>query len=42
MTKTEMINEVAYEMREILTREQQDRLKITFLVKRCMITRLQN
>lgn len=33
MTKTEMINEVAYEMREILTREQQDRLKITFLVK---------
>ena len=33
MTKTDIINEVVYEMSNELTREQQDRLKITFLVK---------
>ena len=33
MTKTDIINEVVYEMRTELTREQQDRLKITLLVK---------
>lgn len=33
MTKTDIINEVVYEMSTELTREQQDRLKITLLVK---------
>ena len=33
MTKTDIINKVVYEMSNELTREQQDRLKITFLVK---------
>ena len=33
MTKTDIINEVVYEMSTDLTREQQDRLKITLLVK---------
>ena len=33
MTKNEIIDEVIYEMRNELTKEQQDRLKITFLVK---------
>ena len=33
MTKTDIINEVVWEMSEVLTKEQQDRLKITFLVK---------
>lgn len=33
MTKTDIINEVVWEMSTELTREQQDRLKITFLVK---------
>ena len=33
MTKTDIINEVVYEMSTELTREQQDRLKIAFLVK---------
>lgn len=33
MTKNDIINEVVWEMSTELTREQQDRLKITFLVK---------
>lgn len=33
MTKTDIINDVVYEMSTELTREQQDRLKITMLVK---------
>lgn len=33
MTKTDIINEIVWEMSTELTREQQDRLKITFLVK---------
>lgn len=33
MTKTDIINEVVYEMSTDLTKEQQDRLKITLLVK---------
>lgn len=33
MTKTDMINEVVFEMSTDLTKEQQDRLKITMLVK---------
>lgn len=33
MTKTELINDIVYEMSTDLTKEQQDRLKITMLVK---------
>ena len=33
MTKTDIINEVVYEMSADLTKEQQERLKVTFLVK---------
>lgn len=33
MTKTEIINEIVFEMGDDLTREQKERLKITFLVK---------
>lgn len=33
MTKTEIINEIVFEMGDDLTREQQEKLKITFLVK---------
>ena len=33
MTKTDIINDVVYEMSADLTKEQQERLKVTFLVK---------
>ena len=33
MEKMDIINEVVWEMSDVLTKEQQDRLKITFLVK---------
>lgn len=33
MTKNDIINSVVWEMSDVLTKEQQDRLKITFLVK---------
>ena len=33
MQKMDIINEVVWEMSDVLTKEQQDRLKITFLVK---------
>ena len=33
MTKNDLINDVAYELRDSMTREQIDRMKITLYVK---------